>query len=207
MPSLLVKEVFRSIQGEGPAIGEPATFIRISGCNLACSYCDTGHDDGKEWGLTGLVSEAETGPARVVITGGEPLLAGENLIPLARAIVATGRKVDIETNGTIAPPAGLVDLIDNYVISPKLSNSGNRARARALADPLPAGPLKFIVDRVEDLDEVEQVAGGLPGREVIITPMGTNPMRILDIMSELSGPVAGRGWRLLPRLHILLGIR
>ncbi len=187
-------------------MGAAASFIRFSGCNLTCSYCDTDHRSGSELTLDDLVSRVGHGPDRVVITGGEPLLAGEQLVGLAAAISATGRSVDIETNWTIAPPRELSGFVDNYVISPKLSNSGNHPDDRKLAADLPRGPLKFVVDGVEDLQEVSRIMKTLPGREVIIMPMGTNAEAMVRKMKLLSQPVAAYGWRLLPRLHILLGI-
>ncbi|MHB0867285.1 MAG: 7-carboxy-7-deazaguanine synthase QueE [Thermoleophilia bacterium] len=203
----LIREVFQSLQGEGPALGASATFIRFAGCNLTCSYCDTDHRSGTELSLADLLSRVETGPSRVVITGGEPLLAGEPLVDLAAAISGTGRSVDIETNGTIAPPRQLAGFVDNYVISPKLSNSGNPLAERCLADRLPPGPLKFVVDGIADLQEVSDIVLTMPHREVIIMPMGTDPVAMVRQMKLLSQPVAAHGWRLLPRLHILLGIR
>jgi len=67
------------------------------------------------------MDQVEKGPALVVVTGGEPLLAGDSLVALAQAITATGRSLDIETNGTQAPPPALAPLVRHYVISPKLS--------------------------------------------------------------------------------------
>lgn len=205
--TLLVNEIFPSLQGEGPALGEPATFVRLSGCNLSCAYCDTEHGRGQEMAVGDIVQAVAGGPARVVITGGEPLLAGEALLELARAIRRGGAAVDMETNGTIAPPAGLAALIDYYVISPKLSNSGVALAARELAPGLPPGPLKFAVAAVDELEEVAWIAGHHPGRDVIIMPLGTEAAVVLERMALLAAPVRERGWRLLPRLQVLLGIR
>jgi 7-carboxy-7-deazaguanine synthase len=202
-----VKEIFSSLQGEGPAIGQPATFIRLSGCNLSCSYCDTDHEGGKDYSLEKIMALVEVGPSRVVITGGEPMLAGPDLVPLAEAITETGRILDIETNGTMAPPPGLVPLVDNYVISPKLSNSGNPPESRQLAPDLPNGPFKFSIDTNDDLEEARRLAASNPGREVIVMPLGTDAEAMLKKMNELCDDVQAMGWRLLPRLQVLLGIR
>ncbi|MHB1413242.1 MAG: 7-carboxy-7-deazaguanine synthase QueE [Thermoleophilia bacterium] len=204
---LTVNEIFQSLQGEGPALGAPATFVRLAGCNLDCSYCDTAHESGRPMAAGAVLAAAAGGPGRVVITGGEPMLAGEQLVELARAIRGSGGRVDIETNGTIAPPAGLAELVDNFVISPKLSNSGVPASRRELAPGLPPGPLKFAVDTVEDLDEIAWLAGLHPGRDVIVMPLGTGARLMLEKMALLAEPVRARGWRLLPRLQVLLGIR
>lgn len=202
-----VSEIFQSLQGEGPAIGSPATFIRLSGCNLKCSYCDTDHEKSKQMALTDLINRIKDGPGRVIITGGEPMLAGEKLTSLARGIAETGRRADIETNGTISPPAGLIEYIENYVISPKLSNSGMAAQKRRLAQDLPGGPLKFAVGDAGDLDEIGKIVKAMPGREVFVMPLGTGPHEMIHRMTLLRPAVEARGWRLLPRLHILLGLR
>ncbi len=185
----------------------PATFVRLSGCNLRCSYCDTRHESGRPLELDEILDLAAPGPGRVVITGGEPMLAGGGLVDLAGALAKAGKIVDIETNGTIAPPAGLASLVGNYVISPKLSNSGVPPEERLLAPGLPPGPLKFAVDSVDDLEEAAEVAARHPGREVFIMPLGTEPLAAVRKMAALRGPVQERGWRLLPRLHVLLGVR
>jgi len=202
----LVNEIFQSLQGEGPAIGSPALFIRLSGCNLNCDYCDTENQVGSRMSINDLTYEIEKSPARVVLTGGEPMLAGDELIPLAQAIIKTGRTLDIETNGTISPPAGFAKYIDNYVISPKLSNSGLWLADRKLAEALPLGPLKFVVAKVDELDEAKEIVEKMPGREIFIMPQGADPKEMVYTMKTLRPAVEALGWRLLPRLHILLGI-
>ncbi len=204
--TFLVNEIFLSLQGEGPAIGEPAAFVRLAGCNLSCSYCDTFHEGGRLMTVEEILEKLPGGPQRVVITGGEPLLAGEKLVELAAAISGSGKLVDIETNGTVTPPAGLAALVDNYVISPKLSNSGMSAAARRLAPDLPPGPLKFAAEAAQELNEAAAVAAAHPGRQVIIMPLGAERDEMLAGMERLRRPVQERGWRLLPRLQILLGI-
>ncbi len=205
--TFLVNDFFVSLQGEGPAIGEPAAFIRLSGCNLACAYCDTAHEVGRPMEVDAILDAIRSWPARVVLTGGEPLLAGEKLVELAAAVSTAGRMVDIETNGTIAPPSELAGLIDNYVISPKLSNSGVSVTERRLAEGLPPGPLKFAVGVAEELDEVAAVAAEHPERQVIIMPLGTGRDEMLAGLERLRAPVRARGWRLLPRLQVLLGLK
>ena len=205
--TLSVNEIFQSLQGEGPALGEPSTFVRLSGCNLGCAYCDTAYESGRRLTPGAVMEAVAAGPRRVVLTGGEPLLAGAALVELAGAIRGSGRLVDIETNGTIAPPAALTALTDNYVISPKLSNSGVPAAERRLAVGLPPGPLKFAVGAVAELEEAAEVVAHHPGRGVIIMPLGTEAPAMLERMELLAGPVRERGWRLLPRLQVLLGIR
>jgi organic radical activating enzyme len=128
-------------------------------------------------------------------------------MPLVRALAATGKSVDLETNGTVAPPGDLPPYVENFVISPKLSNSGNDSHDVVLVPDLPAGPLKFVVDSVADLEEVEQFSRELPHHEIIIMPMGTDPRGMIRKMQVLRAPVKSYGWRLQPRLHVLMGLR
>lgn len=137
-------EIFRSIQGEGPAIGRPRTFVRLSGCNLHCVWCDTAytwnwagtpfaHQNGTKFeiGAEMLKLSAIETAARikalpsegVVITGGEPLLQTEAVVELIDALRADDHRaiVDIESNGSIVPSDELIERIDYFVLSPKLS--------------------------------------------------------------------------------------
>ncbi|MCD8179389.1 MAG: 7-carboxy-7-deazaguanine synthase QueE [Tannerellaceae bacterium] len=109
-----INEIFYSIQGEGYHTGTPAVFVRFSGCNLACDFCDTQHADGRLMSEAEIVSEVENYPAKhVVLTGGEPgLYITESLIQLLKG---AGKYIQIETNGTVALPAG----IDWVTCSPK----------------------------------------------------------------------------------------
>lgn len=188
-------------------MGMPATFIRFSGCNLNCRYCDTKHATGRDLQLMDVLREVRCGPPRVIITGGEPLLAPDALFDLVKAIAETGRTIDIETNGTFTPPAGFASYIENYVISPKMSNSGNNRDKARLAPSLPEGPLKFVVEDHDDLEEVKTFVKDFPEREILIMPLGSEPETMIERLGVLREPVASYGWRLIPRLHILLGIK
>lgn len=155
-------EIFRSIQGEGPMTGRDRAFIRLSGCNLHCVWCDTAYT--WNWIGTPFVHERDRpgaphkfDPARemaklapadaarlilardaegVVITGGEPLMQTGGVIALIDAL-RDGREltVEVETNGSIAPDPDLVKRVDLFVVSPKLAHSGNDSTLalRALA--------------------------------------------------------------------------
>jgi organic radical activating enzyme len=113
---LKVNEIFNSIQGEGPAAGEPATFIRLSGCNLKCTGCDTDHSISIEFSIEETLPQISND--LVVITGGEPTLQlGFNL--LVERLFAKGHTIDIETNGTNQIAGNSLSRIRNVVISPK----------------------------------------------------------------------------------------
>lgn len=116
--TLLVSEIFYSIQGESSFAGLPCVFIRLAGCNLRCSYCDaryTYEEDGFEKTLDELIDCTGKRPhALVEITGGEPLLQ-ENVYPLIDLLKEEGRTVLLETNGSIPlnrVPAGVIKIMD-----------------------------------------------------------------------------------------------
>lgn len=106
-----VNEIFYSLQGEGQFAGTPAVFIRFSGCNLRCSFCDTDHASYSEMSEEEIVAEATKYPARhIVITGGEPSL--QLTASLLDKLHAEGCYVQMETNGTrMLPPGCCVDWI------------------------------------------------------------------------------------------------
>lgn len=100
----LVNETFYSLKGEGMYTGFPMFFIRLSGCNLKCHFCDTLHQTGEFRSIESLVEEAKgSGAERVVITGGEPLI--HNIWPLCSRLEQEDFTLHLETNGTIVPPA------------------------------------------------------------------------------------------------------
>ena len=109
-----INEIFYSLQGEGFHTGIPAVFVRFSGCNLSCAFCDTAHEEGVMMSDEQIAEAVASYPARmVVLTGGEPSLwIDESLLSLLRQ---AGKYICIETNGTRALPAG----IDWITLSPK----------------------------------------------------------------------------------------
>lgn len=176
-------EIFASLQGEGPSIGRPSTFVRLSRCNLACEWCDTAYT----WRFEGdnrphrdalafdrkanqlALDEAEVAarvaalpPGRLVLTGGEPLLQGAALARMVGALDALrpGFHVEVETNGTVAPHRALDARIDQYNVSPKLAHSGNPAELALIPERLadwaaePRAFFKFVVATPADFEEV-----------------------------------------------------
>ncbi len=155
-------EIFRSIQGEGLAAGRTRAFIRLSGCNLHCVWCDTAYtwnwigspfaherdapdapykfDPKRE--MTKLSVEEAAAAIRalaaegLVITGGEPLMQADAVVALIDALRADAMLIEIETNGTIAPSQALIDRVDLFMVSPKLAHSGNAAGLALKAEAL-----------------------------------------------------------------------
>lgn len=108
-----VNEIFYSLQGEGHFTGTPAVFLRLSGCNLSCDFCDTQHKSSTDMFESDIIAEVSKYPARhIVITGGEPTL--QLTQSLIEGLHAEGFFVQIETNGTQATPT-----VDWVTCSPK----------------------------------------------------------------------------------------
>jgi 7-carboxy-7-deazaguanine synthase len=221
--SLLVSEVFGpTVQGEGPASGRNALFVRLGMCNLSCSWCDTSYTwDRKRHPLEQLLKAVPVEhiladllgrrSGLVVLTGGEPLLQRAALVPLARALRQAGRAVHIETSGTV--PAGpMAQVVDLFVVSPKLANSGlpasRRIRPEVLRSLFDTGHavLKFVVTGPRDLEEAAWVVEllGVAPEGVWIMPEGTDAERVLSVARHILPAVLDRGWSLSLRHQVLL---
>ncbi len=194
-------EIFASIQGEGPSAGAPCAFVRLSRCNLACSWCDTAYS----WRFTGetrphrdgiaydradnqvSLSEQEVaariialGKTRLVVTGGEPLLQAAALARMLALL--PGVTIEIETNGTIAPPPALDRLIHQYNVSPKLAHSGNPAALALIPARIaqwaanPRANFKFVVAQPGDVEQVLILAAahGIDRRRIMLMAEGTD---------------------------------
>ena len=214
-------EIFASIQGEGRSAGLLCTFVRLSRCNLACIWCDTAYT----WRFTEfdrkanqiILSEANTaarimalGGERLVITGGEPLLQGARLARMAALL--SGHRIEIETNGTIAPHAALDPLVAQYNVSPKLKHSGNAAELALLSDRLqawsdqPKAHFKFVISAPEDLPEVLalQQTYAIPSERIQLMPEGTTSAAIRARSAWLAPLALDHGLGFSDRLHIHL---
>jgi len=125
-----VNEIFHSLQGEGYNTGTASVFIRLSGCNLRCAFCDTQHNNGTMMSLPQIVEEVMKYPAAplIVITGGEPTLQLDK--DLIEGLHLTDKRIAIETNGTRTVPAG----IDWVTLSPKQGFDGGDAQPCILTE-------------------------------------------------------------------------
>ncbi|MGP3935319.1 7-carboxy-7-deazaguanine synthase QueE [Nonomuraea sp. KM88] len=221
-PALLIAERFGpTLQGEGPSIGQPALFIRLSRCNLSCTWCDTPYTwDTTRFDLrqqsdrvlvTDLVAWALDHPVPlIVITGGEPLLQQHHLPALAEPLLQADRRLEIETNGTVVPdPALLTDGL-RFNVSPKLANSGLTADMRIKAAALEAlsasgqAVFKFVTRDIADLDEIAELAERFAMKQVWVMPEGITTGHNLGRAQLLAEAVISRGWSLSLRLHVLL---
>lgn len=217
---LKVSEIFHSIQGEGLNAGTPSVFLRLALCNLRCVWCDTAYTwdwenydpsrEVREMGLGEVEGEIlRYGCRRLVVTGGEPLLQQSALHPLLASLKGRGFVVEVETNGTVAPSEGLVGVVDQWNVSPKLGSSGNPhplrevERCYKVFTSLPNSHFKYVVEDEGDLSEV----GGLvrryriPRERVILMPqarnreeMGRRGVWLVEVCKE-------HGYRYSPRLQ------
>jgi organic radical activating enzyme len=219
-------ELFASIQGEGFSVGVPSVFVRVAECNLTCTWCDTRYtwdwdryDRDRETMqlpvddvVARVLAAAGDSIKNAVLTGGEPLLHQEDLVELATSLRSKGFRIEIETNGAIEPSEELLDVIDQWNVSPKLDSSGNKKSARLRTGPLtrfamlPNAWFKFVACRGEDLDEIESIAKtyALPRDRILVMPEGTEPVALLERSKSLVSLVQARGLRFGTRLHVLL---
>jgi len=221
---LLVAETFGpTLQGEGPSCGRQALFVRLSRCNLSCPSCDTPYT----WDWQRFDVRAETHRLTVldildwalgyptellVVTGGEPLLQQDLLVPLVTALGAAGRRVEVETNGTIVPVTAMVEAGTRFNVSPKLASFAAPGDAQRRINPQALRALvatgravfKFVVSSVTDLTEIADLQRQFDLRPVWVMPEGTTTERLLEVMGAVADEVVARGWHLSTRLHVML---
>ncbi len=217
-----IAEIFYSVQGEGILVGVPSAFIRTSGCNLRCSWCDTPYTSwqptGRDRTLSQILDEVKKYRAtHVVITGGEPLIA-DGIEDLAKALVAQAYHLTIETAATVFRPlpCSLISM------SPKLSNSTPWEKAQGQYAPLHEErrlnfaaiqaymasydyQLKFVVDREQDFEEIHAIIEKLmdvdPER-IVVMAQGTTREELQEKAHWIVDRCKTHGFRYTPRLHI-----
>jgi 7-carboxy-7-deazaguanine synthase len=212
-----IAEVFYSIQGEGTLAGVPSVFVRTSGCNLRCTWCDTPYTswrpEGVEMSNTAILDEIAKYPARhTVVTGGEPMLFAP-VVPLTAALRKMGQHITIETAGTVYQPVAC----DLMSISPKLANSTPDGEWSARHDATRYQPdvlkrlmaefeyqLKFVVATASDMDEVQSMLTELDAdrSRVLLMPEGTTPEVTRERAQWLAEICKREGFRYSARLHV-----
>lgn len=220
-----ISELFFSIQGEGELTGIPSVFVRTSGCNLRCRWCDTKYSswtpEGENVDIEELVERVCSYPARhVVITGGEPMIA-KDIKEFADLLKQSGKHITIETAGTIAPNGIQCDLAS---ISPKLSDStpekgeiseewierhdSTRIDHDILNEWIDSYEfqLKFVVSRKEEINEVkciiDKIESDILPEKVLLMPEGTDSETIHSRYDMLVDLCKENGFRMCNRLHL-----
>ncbi len=221
-PSVRISEIFYSIQGEGRLLGMPSVFIRTSGCNLRCVWCDTQYTswrpEGRDWSIGKILDQVAKYPTRhVVITGGEPLLAPQ-IEELTKELKRNGAHITIETAATIFKPVAC-DLIS---MSPKLANSTPWKREKgqfakmhemrrlnfAVMRKFLEGydyQLKFVVERRRDFDEIGDLLDKLDRVDrtrVLVMAQGKTPGELRRKAKWIVKLCLKHGYGYSPRLHI-----
>jgi 7-carboxy-7-deazaguanine synthase len=223
---LNVNEIFYSFQGEGKSIGKPALFIRLNGCNLDCSYCDTSFTWKKgmieesarytplELSIKVMDKLSRIYPPLIVFTGGEPLLHEKEILEFID-LLPNFYQFEIETNGTIFPEL-IYDRVYSrnkltFNVSPKLNNSGVSVEKRYKKETLMRfnslienTTFKFVVQNLVELEEIRKDFRFIPVGKVIIMPEGVTGTKQLVGMQILADKCLEYGFSLVPRLQILI---
>ncbi len=219
-----INEIFHSIQGEGKLAGVPSVFIRTTGCNLRCTWCDSPTTSWKPVGETMTLDQiierlADFACTHVVLTGGEPMIAA-GVEELTRRIRAGGYHLTIETAATVWKDV----VCDLASISPKLANStpwtreaGRRAKAHeqlrlnfdVIRRFMGMGDhqLKFVVETPNDVIEIDDLLsriGPLDPCNVLLMAQGVTETELTSRSRWLVDLCKERGFRFCPRLQILL---
>jgi 7-carboxy-7-deazaguanine synthase len=202
---MIVSEIFRSLQGEGKNQGRPCTFIRLTGCNLRCAWCDTSYawEGGQEMSVTEVLDRVWLQNGKhICITGGEPLLQREELLELLKKFNLHGYTVEIETNGT----RDFREMQDyaSICMDVKCPSSGERSDLRLLPSLTPRDSVKFVVANEDDFLYARAVMARYDIQaEIIITPVeGSDYRAIADYIVEENLPV-----RFQLQLHKILGMK
>ena len=192
-----INEIFYSLQGEGFHSGTPAVFVRFSGCNLRCAFCDTQHQAGEMLSLQEIVNEVNKCPIAplLVLTGGEPsLFIDEEFV--AELKQKTGKKIAIETNGTRPLPSNL----DWVTFSPKTAFEGGNAKPCVLTH---CDELK-VVYLGQDLAQYDEIQANLR----FLQPCFVEDMeqRKANMQNCVEAVKTHPNWRLSLQVHRVLGI-
>lgn len=202
-----ISEVFESIQGEGPWIGYPATFVRLYGCNLNCEFCDSQYSRNgsyAEWSPETVAKAVyDRAPNFVIFTGGEPCMQFSDMKKAIQLIrdVAPNKRIAIETNGTFDFDE---DIFDVVIVSPKSMSIVEQWSYR------PKVYVKFLAVDENDIENIRRRMGMHVFANIpYVMPIGITAEQIVKVGRELSDIIVASGMDVIlsPRLHILMGVK
>jgi 7-carboxy-7-deazaguanine synthase len=198
-------EIFQSLQGEGKNQGRPCVFVRLAGCNLACTWCDTpeSRSGGREMSGEEVFDHvSHFNPSLVCITGGEPLLQGDELEGLLRSLHAQGIAIDIETNGTV--DFNRFQPFASVCMDVKCPSSGEKSVLPLLEKIRTQDSVKFVVKDEADCQYAQQVLGAYRiAGEIFLSPVfGTDYPAITRFILMHNLPV-----RMQVQLHKIIGVK
>jgi len=189
-----VVEIFNSIEGEGKRAGLPCTFIRLYGCNLHCSYCDSRYacDDNNytDMSISEILSKVtEFGCPNVTVTGGEPLIH-EDITALLQALLMAGCWINVETNGSVEPTFYVKNTEDIfYTMDYKTGASGmtHLMNEKAIANLRRLDVLKFVVGSEADLEQAKELVDSIMIRaQIYISPVFgmIEPVKLVEFVKK-----------------------
>lgn len=204
--TLKINDIFSSLQGEGLRQGEPTLFIRFSGCNLHCLFCDTktAWKEGQEMTVDEILSRVEEVKHRfpsnwICLTGGEPLL--QELSPLITMLKKSGYKIQVETNATLYKALN----VDWYTISPKPDKYFFKPRYKKIAREV-----KLVVSRDLSLAQIQKLRKDFPLKTpIILQPQSNLAWSRLKAVNLIRSAAAKgvENIRLSLQIHKILGIK
>lgn len=211
-----------SLQGEGPSLGQPCIFLRLAGCNLHCSFCDTKYtwdfqnyryeDEVRVRSVADVAAEIlASAQPRLVVTGGEPLIQRRGLERML-TLLPPSLLVEVETNGTFLPGETLSARVNQWNVSPKLRSAGDPEGARVVPNALAAllatgrAHFKFVLEQREEATEALALCAdlGVPKQLVSFMPQATTRDELRARAPSISGEALTRGVRYSTRLHVEL---
>lgn len=216
--TLFVSEMFDSLQGEGPSQGYPCSFLRLAGCNLTCTWCDT--DYSWNWQKYDVRKETSTHTVdslaarfrdvpRLVITGGEPLLQQKALEHLLSAL-PPALPVEVETNGTLVPSDAMRQRVTQWNVAPKLAHSGepferrvSKVALEALRDTGNAW-LKVVVESNADRAELDAIVNlvSWSSERVYLMPQCRSPSELINSTPAIVNMAIESRYKFTSRLHL-----
>ncbi|MEA3200897.1 MAG: 7-carboxy-7-deazaguanine synthase [Thermoplasmata archaeon] len=216
MPPLRLTEIFHSLQGEGSTVGLPTTFVRLTGCSLRCSWCDTTYSftGGQDWTVPQVLERlAPIATKRVCVTGGEPLDQYDAAMDLMETLLARGYFVVLETSGSIdvaradklAPREMLQISLD---VKCPASNMQKRNHLANLALLRPHDQLKFVLSDRRDYDFAKEILAAHPTKaQVLFQPMWPSPDPVTDtkLVGDKATLAAVADWVLADGLDVRVG--